>query len=103
MLDGQFYNEMTISNSWIHIVQNFIGPAANQGILVYKDGVEHVDSHTKNTGTSSSPGVGRVVAGRTVTDVDSNYASVTLDELLFFNEILSEQQALDLTNLIGTN
>ena len=100
MLDGQFYNEMTISNTWTHIVQNFIGPAANQGIIVYTDGVEHVDTHQKSAGMSHSPGVGRVIAGRTKPDVDSNYGSVIVDELLFFNQILSEQQALDLTNII---
>ena len=100
VLDGQFYNEMTISNTWIHILQNFIGPAANQGILVYMDGVEHVDTHQKSGGMSNSPGVGRIIAGRTKPDVDSNYGSVIVDELLFFNQILSEQQALDLTNMI---
>ena len=51
-------------------------------------------------GMSHSPGVARVIAGRTKPDVDSNYGSVIYDELLFFNEILSEQQALDLTNMI---
>ena len=34
------------------------------------------------------------------TDTDSSYGSVIVDELLFFNEILSDQQALDLTNMI---
>ena len=68
---------------------NYIGPNIGEGIRVYINGTEE-DSDTTKSSESRSPGDGRVVLGRYI---DSNvyYASVDVDELLFFNEALSDE------------
>ena len=64
---------------------NFISP--QEGFKIYNDGVE-VGSGATNLGGSYSVGDGRIVFGRSLTGVDGNYASVEVDELLFFNAAL---------------
>ena len=55
---------------------------------MYVNGVE-VDSDTIGFGKSySRSGDGRIVVGRAHTDQDKLYASVLVDELLFFNQAL---------------
>ena len=43
-------------------------------------------------------GEGKIVVGRKFVDDDDNYASVAVDELLFFNETLSDQDIHDMSN-----
>ena len=78
----------TVSN-WTHIVLNFIGPEEGQGIRFYVDGVQ-AKSSTSKTARIYPPGDGRVVVGRLFSDRDFNYGGVSIDELLFFNQILEE-------------
>ena len=68
----------------------YIGPDNGQGIQIHLNGVLAVSDNTKSTGTYQS-GDGRVVLGRQFIDDDSHYVSVDVDELLFFNETLSDQ------------
>ena len=70
-------------------MMNFIGPGNGQGIRVYKDGVLEGDSDT--IASENLPAEdGAVVVGRTQTRKDDFYGSVSIDELLFFDEILTQ-------------
>ena len=76
---------------WTHIVMNYIGPNNGEGIRTYYNGTEVGNDPTK-TALSRSAGDGRIVVGREYTDRDGAYASVMVDELLFFNRhLLSDE------------
>ena len=69
---------------------NYIGPSDGQGIRIYYDGVQAGSHNTKYAQTSQS-GAGRVVLGRQGIDWDATYGSFGIDELLFFNETLTDE------------
>ena len=68
---------------------NYHGPNNGQGIRIYYNGTE-VDRYTHTILDALSAGDGRVVLGRYKTNIDNNYGSVQVDELIFFNQALSE-------------
>ena len=86
--DGQFYTSDPTPARWFHIVLNYIGPNDGEGIRIYYNGVK-VASDTTKGARSRSAGDGRIVVGRGLTNKDKDYASVQVDELLFFNCQLS--------------
>ena len=88
LLDGDFFAVHTTPSGWTHIVVNYAGPNEGEGIRIDYDGTEVVSDTTKGT-WSRSTGDGRIVVGRYATDRDIDYASVMVDELLFFNQALS--------------
>ena len=79
---------------------NYRGPEDGEGIRVYYDGVQTGSDRTPSTGNPNT-GDGRVVLGRYYTNRDYYYANVELEELLFFNESLSEGQIMQLKNLVS--
>ena len=97
VLDGYFYMTSDGPSGWTHIVLNFIGPDEGQGIRIYYNGEQTGNVVTKGARSYQS-GDGRVVVGRLYTDVNDFYASVDVDELLFFNEALSDQNIRYLSN-----
>ena len=86
--DGRFYVEINKRTSWTHIVLNYIGPEDGQGIQIYVDGDLTGSDDTRKL-EMYSPGDGRVVVGRSNTHESVNYASVEMDELVFFNTKLN--------------
>ena len=71
---------------------NYIGPNNGQGIRTHVDDVQ-AGSDSPFDIVTYSPGSGRVVVGRGFTDfVYSFYGVAIMDELLFFNQVLSDQQ-----------
>ena len=97
MSDHEFHASASTSTTawWIHIVLNFIGPENGEGIKFYLDGMLTGSDDTGEAETHT-PGNGRVVLGRVYTDEDDLYGGVALDELLFFNQTLSEQEIMQL-------
>ena len=67
---------------------NYIGPKDGEGVRIYYDG-EEVASRTTKSSNSYSPGDGKIVVGRFYTNLNGLYASVQVDELIFFNQTLS--------------
>ena len=67
-----------------HIVLNYIGPNNGQGIRIYHDGLQVGSDDTKTVGTED----------------DSIYASVDMDELLFFSEVLCDHQIMNIINMV---
>ena len=87
-----------IMNQCIHLVLNFIGPNSGEGIQAFKDGTL-ISTHQSGVTTTLTMGTGRVVVGRKYTSTDSHYAHVEVDELIFFNEALMEQEVMELYNM----
>ena len=86
--DGDFSAAYIQPTGWTHIVLNYIGPNDGQGIRIFLNGEEEVSDTTKN-GVTYLAGDGRIVVGRWYTDLDGNYASFQVDELLYFNAALA--------------
>ena len=76
---------------------NYLGPNDGQGIRIYYNGTE-VKSETTKVLRSRSAGDGRIVVGRVYTKRDDNYASMQIDELIFFNKALSTTEIQVLYN-----
>ena len=76
---------------------NFIGPNEGPGISIYQDG-HHKGNDITSPSTSSNQGDGKIVIGRFYTGPSyPYYASVEVDQMLFFNEPLTEAEILILS------
>ena len=91
LTDGEFSVAIDKISGWFHLLLNYIGPNNGQGIRIYYDGVEVGSADTKKRKTSTG-GNGRIAIGRLYYDLDDVYDSVQVDELLFFNEALTEAE-----------
>ena len=89
--DGRFYGEADKLGDWFHVVLNFIGPS--DGIRIYHEGVKVITDISTNAGNYTQ-GDRRIVIGRRFSGSDDRYASVQIDELLFFNEALTETEII---------
>ena len=80
------------SHIWIHVIMNYLGLDDTDTIHIYFNGAEvdvvWMDSFPEN----STAGYGRIVVGREFTDQDRNYASLQVDELIFFNQALNNSE-----------
>ena len=93
--DSRFLAKAYKPSGWFHVVINFIGPAEGEGIRIYQDGVEVANDTTKSFRTCQDASCrpdGRIVVGRQYTTMDRGYCSLQVDELAFFNEILSQEE-----------
>ena len=91
LTDGQFNAGINGSSDWIHITMNYIGPEDDQEIMIYQNGQE-VAADTQKYLIMGQPGNGMFIAGRMLTNMDNSYSTFNLDELLFFNSILNEEE-----------
>ena len=88
----------TVPTEWYHLVFNYIGTKDAEGVTIYHDGTE-VGSSTQKTSFTRSTGPGVVVIGRYfVQYLEDFFASVMVDELLFFNRYLTGQEVEILYN-----
>ena len=94
-MDGSFQTTGSQPFGWTHLVLNYIGPNNGQGIQIYFNGMQIGSDNTKS-GTSYQPGDGRVILGRH----HLRYAGADVDELLFFNKTLSDQEIMDIKNMV---
>ena len=90
LLDGYFIFLETKSFHWRHSVLNYIGPNDHQGINIYHDG-GHVGNGTKTVKQTSRVN-GRIIIGKVTYEQRGFYASVQVDELLFYNRALTEEE-----------
>ena len=97
---GSFYHfQYRPSDDWFHVVVNYFGPNNGEGFNTYFNGdVAFTDSTIQEDDTT--PGNGRIVIGRSFTEIDDYYTSMEVDELCFFNEVLSAQEIKYLYNYI---
>ena len=87
---------------WIHIVLNYLGPNDGEGIRMFYNGAEVASDATKDM-YPRSPGDGRIVVGRFNTDMDKDYASVQVDELIYFNAALTSDEVQSIYNSAYVN
>ena len=80
------------------MVLNYLGPDNGQGIKIFLDGKLKATDAEKNMNTYAQ-GNGKIVLGRKYTNADRFYASVDVDELLFFNQFLNADEISLLSNL----
>ena len=82
-------------------MMNYIGPNNGGGFQIFYNGTEVASESTK-TADSGPIGDGRIVVGRFAIDRDRalDYASVQVDELLFFNQALSNDDVNALYNAV---
>ena len=92
------YTSTSVTGDWTHVVLHYIGTEDVQGNKIYIDGVDTESYFTLND-ASHEEGDGRTVVGRYFTNVDDHYASVDIDELLFFNGALNDDQIIKIKNL----
>ena len=84
--------------NWTHMVLNFLGPYA--AFEFYADGNRLVkQADVDETWTIRGEGPGKVVIGGNYVDEDNFYSTADVDELLFFNQLLTEEQVNVLTNI----
>ena len=76
---------------------NYIGPSDGEGVSIYYDGAE-VASDTTKSAKSKPAGDGRIVVGRRYTKKDCDYASVEVDELIYFNDSLTSDEVQSFYN-----
>ena len=76
---------------WIHVVFNYLGPDPGEGILLFYNGIEIKRSYSSAPYTTL-PNDNRIVVGRMYIDSDEGYASIQIDELRFFNQILTVEE-----------
>ena len=74
---------------------NYLGPEDEQGIRVYFNETQVRSDSTKQPATYQPGGV-RVVVGRFYVNYDDSYGNIDMDELLFFNEALTDKNIRDM-------
>ena len=88
LADGELSTKSSKLTGWTHIVLKYIGPNNGQGVRIYYDRVQVANDTSKWSSRSYLPREGRIVVGRLYTDHSSQYATVMVDELIFFNQAL---------------
>ena len=76
----------------------YIGPNRGQGIRLFKDGaLEDYDDSDWNRAFTA--GDGRVIIGRRYVNRFYDYGHVEVDELIFFNKALQEDEVRELYDM----
>ena len=76
---------------------NYIGPNNGEGSRIYYDGAE-VARDTEKDVWSHPAADGRIVVRRWYIDNDSDYSSVQVDELIYFNASLTSADVQSIYN-----
>ena len=87
------------TSGWNHLVMNYFGSENGQGIRVYVNGTERGRRTEILSNDILQAGTGRVVVGKYSASVDEGYAGVEVDELLFFNQTLDDDQITEIKNI----
>ena len=95
---GLFGEYAPHSNNWTHVVLNYLGPDDGQGSKIYLNGIL-VASDSMKDAFSYPQGDGSVVLGRRFTHIDGYYPNADVDEILFFNQSLTDEQISQLGNI----
>ena len=90
----------TIPTEWYHLVLNYIpaSPTSSDSVVIYHDGAEAGRS-TEKVSYNTNAGSGVVVIGKYFVQSELDFATVMVDELLFFNRHLTEGEAQILYNM----
>ena len=89
--NGQFFKDLSKPDGWFHSVMNYIGPNNGQGIQVFQNG-ESVANATTLHSIPTIPGDGEIAIGKFHIAIQGDYGSVAVDELVFFEQVLSLEE-----------
>ena len=82
------------------MVGNYIGPGNGAGLEMFFNGDSVSRQPSKFSSDAAQPRNGNTVIGRSrADDIFGAYGDFDIDELLFFNHILTTQQATALMNM----
>ena len=84
---------------WTYLVCNYLGPNNGEGIRMYMDGNQMEFGDSTKTPSSNSQGNGRVVLGRLYTNTNAHYGNADMDEILLFNQSLTDDQISQLSHM----
>ena len=85
------------TDTWLHVAIVYRGPNESEGITVYHDGVDKGNHTTKRLW--SFTGTGTVKIGRHCDKSGpQHYGSAHVDELIFFNHMLSQSEIVMIKN-----
>ena len=99
MPEGRFRYSLTRTSTWTHIVLNYIGPNNGEGIKMYENGgLKGINIIKLPGSTSYQNGNGRIVVGRQFTGSNDYYASIEIDEFVFFNTALDNGEVMSIYN-----
>ena len=95
VLDNGRYREQDTGNDhtfnvWYHVT--LVYNATARELLGYRDAVELATRTSLGTGEQIYDDDGRLVIGQEYTHLEDDYASVTVDELMFFDRPLHENE-----------
>ena len=77
---------------------NFIGPNSGEGIQAFSNGA-FISQHQSGAEGDHPDSDGQMVIGRRYPNRSIDYAHVEVDELIFFNEALSNEEVRELYNM----
>ena len=86
------------TSTGIHLVLNFLGRNIGEGIQAFRDGTLRQAS-SGGASNDATTGFGQVVVGRRYVNSNQDYAHVEVDELIFFNQALTEDDVSDLYSM----
>ena len=94
-----FYKKVSAStDTWIHVAMVYRGPNKGEGFTIYHDGVVKGSDTTRVSWSSATPS-GIVKIGRWLDEPgDPFYGSAHVDELIFFNHMLSQSEIVKIKN-----
>ena len=94
MVSGGYYvvkiPEAEIPSDWFHIVLEFIGP--DTGMKAYIDGVFKASHLSKVPRTPPISSGTNFVLGRGSVDEDDKYSTISVDEIMFWEQELSGEE-----------
>ena len=91
-LQFQYFNKLQI----LDLQLLFFGKiSVGEGFSSFHNGIKNRIT-LKITNCSNADGYGRAVIGRQSTNADRDYCSVEMDDLLFWNKALTEEDIKDL-------
>ena len=94
--DGYFYSYYSPKpTGWFHVVLNYI---VDVGDAMYINGTEVMRATNWYDEYNFSAGDGRIVVGKRQTDANQDFASVQVDELIFFNQALTDEEIKSIYN-----
>ena len=87
-----------VSDSWFYVVINYIGSDRGEGFTTYINGRAAMSDRSKNDEFNTA-GNGRIVIGRSFTDVNDFYTTMEMEELVIFNRFLTNEQIQQIRNV----
>ena len=88
-----FGTNVEVTHEWVHTVMNYIGSNDCEGHQIYHDSIiAHRSTYTFFRDIRNRSGNKNLVLGRYYNNVNDQYASFQVDELYFFNRMLTEAE-----------